>query len=96
MVNKDIQREEDLNEIKSAYKPRLFLPVYTSIICIAPYLHLLLDIVSEEYDRLLTVALIAAPTIAVIAVVWTRYSYQVKEYKKEVNDYLADPENYDW
>ncbi len=86
-------KEKDLEE---AYKPGLFLPIFTTIICIAPYLHLLLEITDKNYDRLLFLTIISAPLIAYITFIWTRYFYKMKKFKEEVQIYHSNPESYQW
>ncbi|MBS4197093.1 hypothetical protein [Lederbergia citri] len=76
---------EAIEEIKKAYKPGLVIPICTTLICIAPYLHLLLDIIDKNYNRLLLLVIISAPLIAYISIVWTKYFYHMSKYKAEVN-----------
>ncbi|MED4017975.1 MULTISPECIES: hypothetical protein [Sutcliffiella] len=39
---------EDLHKIKRVFKPSLSIPIYTTIIAIGPFLHLLLDIADSK------------------------------------------------
>ena len=95
-MNNENKKVNDLIEIKKAFKPDSIVPIFTSLICIAPYLHLLLEIATNNYNRLLFLAFISAPLIAYISVSWTRYFYKMKEYKEEVNSYHKNPEDYNW
>ena len=83
-----------MQDIEEAYKPSLFIPIFTTIICIAPYLHLLIEITDKKYDRLLFLTIISAPLIAYITFIWTRYFYKMKKFKEEGQIYHSDPENY--
>ncbi|MCR2821739.1 hypothetical protein [Lederbergia panacisoli] len=87
---------KDIKEIQKAYKPGLVIPICTTLICIAPYLHLLLEIIDKNYSRLLLLAIMSAPLIAYITFIWTRYFYHMRKYKDEVQSYLRNPENYIW
>ena len=87
---------QDIKIIEKAYKPSLFWPIFTTISCIAPYLHLLMDITEQNYDRLLFLTLFSAPLIALIAVIWTRYFYSFNKYKEEIQLYRSNTESYEW
>ncbi|MBS4202161.1 hypothetical protein KHA93_21360 [Bacillus sp. FJAT-49732] len=88
--------ENEIKGIQKAYKPDLVVPIFTTLICSAPYFHLLLDIVDKDYSRLLFLAIISAPLIAYISIIWTRYFYNMSKYRDEVHSYLQDPEKYVW
>lgn len=95
-MNTDNKKDTDLREIAKGYKPRLFDPIFISIVCIAPYLHLVVDVLEKNYDRLLSLTLMSAPLISLITYFWTRYFYQMREYNVEVSNYLNNPDKYEW
>jgi len=94
MTNK--KDAEIMKQLEEAYKPSMFTPIFTTIICIAPYLFLLWEITEQKYDRLLFLALISAPLIAYMTFIWMNYFHKMKEFKHEVAIYQKDPDHYQW
>lgn len=87
---------EDLQKIKRAFKPSLSLPIYTTIIAIAPLLHLLLDIADRNYERILMLTLLSTFLTVYITFIWTSYYYKMINYKREIKDYKENPNAYKW
>lgn len=91
-----MNKEAAIAEIKKAYKPSVFLPVYISIVCIAPYIHLLLEITNQNYEKLLFLALISGPLIFITSYVWIRFFHKKALCKNEIVTYLKNSEMYKW
>ena len=89
-------KEQDLKKVKKSYRPELFPPVFLTIICIAPYLWLFIDIADRKYDRLNMLAILSGLCICIITLTWTHVFIGIRKYKKEVKDYLRDPNKYEW
>jgi len=75
-------REDELNEIEKLIKPQKLLLILRSLILIAPYGHLILQILSEDYSKLLLTSIIVLPTIVLLTLLWREYIYNLKRYKK--------------
>ncbi|SET03210.1 hypothetical protein [Anaerobranca gottschalkii] len=94
-MKKIIEKDEAIRQIEKAYKPSLFDPIMATIVCSAPYGHLLLDIM-ENSERTLTSALISGPLLVVVGFFWTSYYYKLVEYKNEIRYYLENPSEFKW
>ncbi|MCZ0702084.1 putative membrane protein [Natronobacillus azotifigens] len=64
------QKAKDLKEIKKAYKPMLTWTICSTLVALAPYLHLILNIIDQKYEKLLPGAILAAIGIIYSTVVW--------------------------
>lgn len=95
-MNQPLDKDEALKTIQRAYKPGIFNPIFLSLVCVAPYLWLFIDIADKRYDRLNMLALLSGICISVITWTWTHFVLKMKEFKKETKDYLRDPEKYEW
>jgi len=89
-------KDKALEKIERAYKPGLFNPIFLTLVCIAPYLWLFVDIADERYDRLNLLALLSGIGVSMITLSWTFFLINIKKYNKETKAYLSDPENYEW
>lgn len=87
---------KELIEIKYRFRPGLFFPVFTTLVFIAPYLWLFVDIAEKRYDRLVMLALLSGFGVSAITLAWTFYIIELLRYKREVKSYLKDPKTYEW
>lgn len=94
--NEVSNHDRDLKTIKERFYPGLFTPVLLTVISIAPYLWLFIDIGAKRYDRLLMLALFSGLGVSVITLAWTLYTIGVIRHKKEVRDYIKSPKTYEW
>ena len=74
--------EQDLKKIKKSYRPELFPPVFLTIICIAPYLWLFIDIADGKYDRLNMLAILSGLCICIITLTWILVIIRIRKYKR--------------
>lgn len=89
-------QDKDIKEIRNCFRPGLFAPMYATLVFIAPYLWLFIDIVEKRYDRLLMLAAFSGLGVSVITLAWAFYIVQLLRYKKGVRYYLKSPETYEW
>lgn len=92
---KKLEQNNEINEIKKAYKPFKLLPIIITIISLGPSGNLFLEITDGDYSRVLLLSLLSSPLLIIIGVIWTRYFYQMGKYKQELEDYMRDPSNYE-
>ena len=72
-------KDKAIEKIKRAYKPDLFNTIFLTLVCIAPYLWLFIDIADDRYDRLNLLALLSGIGVSMITLSWTFFSDQYKE-----------------
>lgn len=60
-------------------KKRILTIILSTLICIAPYLWLIVDIVTKNYERLLIEAIMVFPTTVILTLVWRYYLVSNRE-----------------
>lgn len=53
--------------------------ILSTLICIAPYLWLIVDIVTQNYERLLIEAIMVFPATVILTLVWRFYLVSNRE-----------------
>ncbi|KGA98363.1 hypothetical protein AJ85_04145 [Alkalihalobacillus alcalophilus ATCC 27647 = CGMCC 1.3604] len=95
-MNKKLNREEALSLLQRTYKPGVTLPILMTLIGIAVYGGLWLDIKDGHYNRIGLFSAVIAPLMIVIGSIWTAFIFRMFQYKKELRDYKKDPARYEW
>ncbi|MCY6353779.1 hypothetical protein [Clostridium sp. ZS2-4] len=66
-------RSEKISKFEETDKPKLILPIFYTLIFIAPYGHLWLDIIEKKYERLVLLASFSGIGLIIVSSIWTLY-----------------------
>lgn len=84
------ESEKELKEIEKLVKPSIMMLIITTLVYISPYGHLILAIITKDYDYLLLLTLLVFPTLILLTLHWNWYIDSIKKYKKVARDIYKD------
>lgn len=77
--------KKDLKDIQRLVRPSLWTGIILSLICLGPYGHLILKILTEDSNLLLT-ALLVFPTLILLSMYWCWHIYTLRIYKQTAKE----------
>lgn len=75
-------RSEESSKINEICKPKLFRTILFTLIYVAPYGHLWLNIIEKKYEKLVPSAAFAGIGLIIIGSIWTLYLVRFFRYSE--------------
>ncbi|MCZ0702086.1 hypothetical protein J2T56_001581 [Natronobacillus azotifigens] len=70
-------------------KPSVIIPSSATIVLLIPFVLLLMNIVTNNYEHLFLLALLSGPTIVCITIFWSRFFYYRMNWCKLDDHFMA-------